>query len=324
MSNRKQCVRINDTVSETTDVLYGVPQGSILGPFLYIIYVDDVFMQFNENDLKILLYADDTVLYSAHPQSKQLECIMMTGLSKLYDWCNLNKLTINITKTKYETFRPKGLLNNPNNLDLKIGNISLDEVDTYTYLGVNLDNKLKFDGFLKAKCNKINVRLHQLGKMRKYITNNIANLIYKQTIIPLFDYADFLTESGQNVYIERLDNLHSKALHIIDCNTNVKAEDAQLEYLYGLSMPSVRTRDHHCVIMYRLSRTQQNLDPYRPMMTLCSRNNIRFRRFKRHLKGIDKSPMLRGIRLLDQIPQAIQRALTKVKFKTGLRKVRLK
>ena len=179
-------------------------------------------------------------------------------------------------------------------------------MDTYTYLGVNLDNKLKFDVFLKAKCKKLNVRLHQLGKMGKYITNNIANLIYKQTIIPLFDYADFLTESGQNVYIERLDNLHSKALHIIDCNTNVKAEDAQLEYLYGLSTPSVRTRDHHCAIMYRLSRTQQNLDPYRPMMTLRSRNNIRFRRFKRHLKGIDKSPMLRGIRLWDQIPQAIQ------------------
>ena len=117
MSNRKQCVRINDTVSETTDVLYGVPQGSILGPLLYIIYVNDVFMQFNENDAKILLHADDTVLYSAHPQLKQLECIMMTGLSKLYDWCNLNKLTINITKTKYEIFRPKGLLNNPNNLD---------------------------------------------------------------------------------------------------------------------------------------------------------------------------------------------------------------
>ena len=76
--------------------------------------------------------------------------------------------------------------------------------------------------------------------------------------------------------------------------------------------------------MYRLSRTQQNPDPFRPMMTLHSRNNIRFQRFKRHLKGIDKSPMLRGIRLWDQIPQAVQRALTKVKFKTGLRKVRLK
>ena len=249
---------------------------------------------------------------------------MSSGVRKLCDWCNLNKLTINILKTKYELFRPKTLYNNiNNNFNLKIGTIPLEEVETYTYLGVKLDNKLKFDGFLKAKCSRINTRLHQLGKVRKYITNNIVNLIYKQTITPLFDHADFLIESGQNTIIERFNMLHSKALRIIDCASNRRADDTQLEYIYGLLSPIARRREHHCAIMYRLSQTHRNLDLHRPRINLRSRNNIRFRRHQRNLKGIDKSPMVRGIRLWDQIPQAVQRALTKVKFKLGIRKIHL-
>ena len=227
MLDRKQCVKINEIVSETTGVSYGVPQGSILGPLLYIIYVNDVFLNFNENDPKILLYADDTVLYFAHSQLRQLEGTMSAGLGKWYEWCNLNKLTVNISKTKYEIFRPKSFGNNTNvKLEIKIGDIHLEEVNTYTYLGVRLDNKLKFDGS-KAKCNKINIRLHQLGNMQKNVTNNIANLIYKQTIVPLFDYADFLIESGQICLLSAW--MHSKALRIIDCATNKQAEDVQLE-----------------------------------------------------------------------------------------------
>ena len=324
LSDRTQCVKLNDVVSETSNVSYGVPQGSILGPLLFIIYVNDVFLQLNENDPNILLYADDTVLYYAHAQLKELERIMSTGLRKLYKWCNFNKLTINISKTKFELFRPKCQTNIPaGTFKIKIGNKLLDEVEIYTYLGVRLDIRLKFDGFLKEKCNKINIRLYQLGKMRKYLTNNIANLIYKQTIVPLFDYADFLIEGGQNVLIERLDALHSKALYIVDCKTNARAVDTQLEYIYGLQSSSARRKEHHCAIMYRLSHTQRNLDTHRPTINLRSRKNIKFKKSMGNLKGLDKSPMLRGIRLWDQIPQAVQRALTKVKFKSGIRSVQL-
>ena len=325
LKDRKQCVKINDIVSGAADVTYGVPQGSILGPLLFIIYVNDIFKQFCDEDPKILLYADDTVLYYAHTSLKQLENVMSAGLCKLSGWCDLNKLTINKSKTKFEVFRPKNVcINARDKFEVKIGNVPLEEVDTYTYLGVKLDTKLKLDGFLKGKCNKINIRLYQLGKIRKYITNNIANLIYKQTIVPLFDYADFLIESGQNVLVERLDSLHSKALQIIDCKANRRAGDTQLEYIYKLHSPLTRRREHHCAIMYGLSRKQLNLDVRRPKIKLRSRNNVKFKSYVRNLVGLDKSPMLRGVRLWDQIPQSVQRALTKVKFKAGLKNVRLK
>ena len=77
---------------------------------------------------------------------------------------------------------------------------------------------LKFDLFLKNKCKCINQCIYQLGKMRKYVNNSIsiACTNYKQTIVPLFDYADFLTDSGPKYYVDRLDTLHEKAVCIID------------------------------------------------------------------------------------------------------------
>ena len=70
--------------------------------------------------------------------------------------------------------------------------------------------------FLKNKCNRINQCLYQLGKMRKYIDSDIACTIYKQTIVPLYDYVDYLVESGPKYYINRLDVLHEKAIGIIN------------------------------------------------------------------------------------------------------------
>ena len=88
-----------------------------------------------------------------------------------------------------------------------------------------------FDKFLKDKCNRINLRLYQLGKMRKYITNSIANIVYKQAIMSLYDYADFLTENGPKCYHNRLNTLHEKALQIIDCNANRDLTHEGLESL---------------------------------------------------------------------------------------------
>ena len=203
---------------------------------------------------------------------------------------------------------------------IKIDDAQLEEVVSYNYLGVIIDNKLLFDRFLKEKCRKINVRLYQLGKLRKFITHDTTNIVYKQTIVPLFDYADFLTESGQNKYVTRLDDLHAKGLRIIDANRHRDDADSLLEKEYGLLTPTMRRHEHHSMIMYRQCRDIGNLDNYRPAMVLRSNKRIKFRHHKTNLRGIDKSPMIRGIKIWNLIPCEIQRATTKVKFKTSLRK----
>ena len=92
----------------------------------------------------------------------------------------------------------------------------LDTVRTYNYLGVITDDCLTFENFLKEKGNKMNALIYQLGKLRKYVKSDIASLIYKQTILPITEYADLIVDAGPLDKVNRLQRLQDKAIRIID------------------------------------------------------------------------------------------------------------
>ena len=186
------------------------------------------------------------------------------SLSGIYDWCQLNKLTVNSKKTKHMLVSPFCGQNSAYSPSVKMGNDVLDNVKVYNYLGVSIDSTLSFNVFLKEKCEKVNVRLYQLAKMRKFITSSIACTIYEQVIMPQLDYADFLIDSGSAYYINRLGNLHEKALRLIDCKAHRHKDTSELKVLYTLDSPKRRRKEHHCAIMYRLSKKGGGLDKYRP------------------------------------------------------------
>ena len=317
LSHRKQAVMNDNNQSDLLDVSCGVPQGSILGPLFFIIYVNDIMTLFKQDGLKILLYADDTVLYYSHTDITLLFQSLNNGLNKIWEWCMLNRLSINTVKTKFIAIDSYKRIDET--CEIKLGGVILERVNSYNYLGVILDDTLIFEKFLKDKCKKINIRIYQLGKMRKYIDNWMANIIYKQTIIPLFDYADFLIDSGPVYYRDRLSTLHEKAVSIIDCNLHKRTNIMDLEGYYNLKPPRRRRVEHHLAIMYRLSRGRQTLDTYRPDINLRSRKKVKFKYRQRNMEHFLKSPLSRGIKLWDRIPLAIQRSVTKVKFKTQIR-----
>ena len=89
---------------------------------------------------------------------------------------------------------------------------SLDNVHTYNYLGVIVDNELSFQQFVDDKYNKVNFRVYQLKRIRPYINSDIACRIYKQTILPLMDYGDFMVESGLKSRVARLVKLQDNWL----------------------------------------------------------------------------------------------------------------
>ena len=317
LSHRKQAVKNGDFISDLADISCGVPQGSILGPLFFIIYVNDIMKLFDENGPKILLYADDTVLYYSHTDVATLYREMNNGLDKIWEWCKLNKLSINAEKTKYMILDPYNL---DTMSDIKLGASVLEKVKFYNYLGVILDDVLLFERFMKEKCRKINLRIYQLGKMRKYIDSYMSNIIYKQTIVPLFDYADFLIESGPIYYQERLKSLHEKAVVTIEGRLQNRIGINGLELYYRLQSPRRRRMEHHSAIMYRLSKKGQLLDNFRPNINLRSNRKIKFKIRRRNMQKFLKSPMSRGIKIWNRIPQAIQRSVTKVKFKNDLKR----
>ena len=123
----------------------GVPQGFILGPLFFIIYVNGLAKLYQGTDVRITLYADDTVLYTANASPNRAAQSLETGLVSWSKWCIQNRLTINAKKQN----KPKSGANN-NVVNVNLNGASLDVVHSYNYLGVIIDDHLTFSGFLKS------------------------------------------------------------------------------------------------------------------------------------------------------------------------------
>ena len=271
----------------------------------------------SQSDVNITLYADDTVLYTSSPCPRRASVLLNDGLQRLSKWCIENKLTINVKKTKHMKLTPPGQPIDNEHIMLK--NEPLDVVHSYDYLGVVIDDDMTFEGFLNEKCKKVNVRIYQLGKLRKYVTSDIACLIYKQTILPIVEYADLLVESGPLDKVARLQRLQEKAVRIIDNRNHIDLDVDIVSNLFRITPLKIRRAEHLSLMMYRLKDDHLLIDHSRPNVHLRGRNKIKFKIYKRQKEKYLRNPVSRGITMWNRIPERVQRSTTKVKFKREIK-----
>ena len=129
---------------------FGVPQGSILGPLLFLIFINDLPEATN---FFIRLFADDTFLCSQNNDILRLENEVNFELQKVYVWLASNKLTLNIKKSKFMFFSNKKKVNHE--MNIKINGNKLEKCDNYKYLGVIFDNNLSWQPHIEYICGKI-------------------------------------------------------------------------------------------------------------------------------------------------------------------------
>ena len=205
LKNRTQRTRMNDCCSISLPVPYGVPQGSILGPTLFSIYINDL-IHFVDCDL--IFYADDTVILGKDP------IILNDNLEKIYKWCNHNLLTINCKKSQWMYTR---LTNTEDDLNpvFKIGGEFMSKVEEYRYLGITIDSKLNFQTHRNNMISNVNYKIIFFKKIRPYITTEAAKIIYKGTILPLIEYADFVFDYGIKYINTRIQSLQNQGLYTV-------------------------------------------------------------------------------------------------------------
>ena len=140
--NRKQCTVYNETISDTYHVTHGVPQGSILGPLLFVLLINDMPLVLNK--CYILIYADDTVLFYANSEAERIQQVINTESGYIAKSINDNALTLNLKrgKTEFVMYGTHQKLARQTKCKIKISNIAINEATSYRYLGVTLDNHL--------------------------------------------------------------------------------------------------------------------------------------------------------------------------------------
>ena len=214
LTNRKQCTIANDIVSEYRDITYGVPQGSVLCPLLFLIYINDISNSvFNS---KISMYADDTVIYISHSDMKTAISLIQSDLDNLYTWCNRNKLTINCKKTKYCLYGMRSAIKRSKMLDIQLSlntNI-LERVCSYRYLGLILDEHLTYNKHIKEMNKLISHKLYLLSKIRRYITQDACINIFKTMVLSVIEYCDIVYAGTTQTNLSAIDKLFYRGLRI--------------------------------------------------------------------------------------------------------------
>ena len=185
LDNRTQCVIMNNNRLNILPITYGVPQGSILGPILFSIYINEIADLLSCN---VVLYADDTVILHDNVE------ILQYNLNKIVTWCNDNHLTLNAKKSQWMRFNVCNEQINPNNININILGKNLEMVKVYKYLGVFIDTQLNFQHHNKILTRNVNFKVTHFKRIRRFITRKAAELIYKCTILPVLEYADFIVD----------------------------------------------------------------------------------------------------------------------------------
>ena len=179
-SRRRQYVCYGGACSDMLPVNYGVPQGSILGPVLFIIFMNDIPRC--TSLLNFVIYADDTNVYLTSDNINEAFDVVNEGLRGVSGWLRVNRLTVNASKSQYIVFRRKQRVLPGATHDLYLNNERLERVSSVKFLGVYLDEHLLFTAHVTYVLKKTSKYLPILYKIRRSLNRNTLKLIYNSLI----------------------------------------------------------------------------------------------------------------------------------------------
>jgi len=173
VTNRKQCTKVNNYASSFQTIKCGVPQGSVMGPLLFLIYVNDLPCA---SSFQTTLFADDTRLHLSHKDIKMLQLDVQNELDKVDTWMRSNRLSINYNKTAYMILTATRSQNC--NFEISMNGVRIQQTDSIKDLGVIIDNKLSWKPQISSLCRKLSQACGIVCKIRHFADIKILRLIY--------------------------------------------------------------------------------------------------------------------------------------------------
>ena len=212
LSQRSQTVSIGSEFSDFKNIDIGVPQGSILGPLLFIIYINSLPEHIN---CKVVMYADDTSLLLSSKDPKNLEHMLNYNLNNIAKWFSANELTLNIKKTKFMIFGSSHMIKNFKDISVKYNGTILEHVQEFKYLGVTLDSTLSWDCHVNIVNSKISKKIGVIRRVKHLLPQSSLSMLGSALVLPLFDYCSSVWNNCSKLNLASLQTQQNKLARII-------------------------------------------------------------------------------------------------------------
>lgn len=322
LTNRKQVVSIDSVYSEERQIEYGVPQGTVLGPILFQLYINDMLNL--EISGEIISYADDTVLIFSGSTWQNVKIKAERGLFKIKQWLNNNLLTLNKSKTKFIAFSLNVVgqtninikyhnCNNPSTCDCS--NV-IDRADQIKYLGIYIDQFLKWNYHIEKLNGKLRKLLYKFYQLRNILNIKTLVTVYKTLIESLIKYGIVIWGAAYDTILANLKVIQKHFIKIIykkpkQYSTKLLFEESKLQDIDTI----------YIISSLNYIKKNTKLQNYLPTFyTTRSQTNMNFVTPKPYKTAFVKSIDYTGIKLFNILPPCIKEITTNNRFKKDMAK----
>ena len=257
LCKRQQCVSFQGALSDFENVSSGVPQGSILGPLLFCLSINDMCNLQFENETKIALYADDTALFCKGSNFLSSQTTLQKEYDLLREWFRINQMEINANKTKVMVFGTKRKVKNQI-LRISHGEDYLENVTHTKYLGVTLDQSLNWSLHISNTISKINRAIACITRIKSFLTEKILAQLYYSFILPHIDYCSVVWGKCNKTDLIKLQRTQNRYARLVLNADNTTTKETLLN---GLAWQSVDSRINYqyCISVFKILN---DLAPY--------------------------------------------------------------
>ena len=247
LTNRSQVVKYNGIVSSESPVSIGVKQGSVLGPILFLIYVNDFPSIFD--DCHCEMFADDTTLVCRAKSLERAKYILQNNLSLAEEWLFNNQLVVNAKKSSVMAISNKVI--GKHDLIVTLNNTTVPVLNEIKLLGLYIDEKMDFKFHIENMCKKISQKVGFSRRISGLLTSDQLCHVYQGIVQPHFDYIITIWGSGFNTYICKLQHLQNRCARIVSKNFNFNIPSMDIVNSLGWMTISKRYKYFIGILMFK-------------------------------------------------------------------------
>ncbi len=282
LTDRSASIKVNNHVCKPTDVQYGVPQGSVLGPALFNIYCLPIGNIIRNHNISYHIYADDSQLYLDFSNSDEKVVVerLQACVSELKSWLSDNFLLLNDRKTEIVRFGKDYCAE-----EYKIGGATIESKSCVTSLGCTLDSGLTMASHASRISKSANYYLYCIRKIRNCLTLDMCKLLVHTLVIARLDYGNALLYGATDDVLRQLERVQRQAARVV-CKKITNDHSSVTELLWGLHWLPIRARIQYKVLLLAYKAVTSNSPPYLADM-LTTKSNIQPTRSAKKVNILD-------------------------------------